>query len=72
MFGFPQRIHSDQGANFESQLISELPRVSGVKKSHTTPYHPMGNGCVERFNRTLGGMIHALSPELIGRGGYRL
>uniref|UniRef100_A0A8C5DFV4 Integrase catalytic domain-containing protein n=1 Tax=Gouania willdenowi TaxID=441366 RepID=A0A8C5DFV4_GOUWI len=63
VFGFPERIHSDQGANFESQLISELLRVSGVRKSHTTPYHPMGNGSVERFNRTLGGMIRALSPE---------
>lgn len=63
VFGFPERIHSDQGANFESQLISELLRVSGVRKTHTTPYHPMGNGSVERFNRTLGGMIRALSPE---------
>lgn len=63
VFGFPERIHSDQGANFESQLISELLRVSGVKKTHTTPYHPMGNGSVERFNRTLGGMIRALPPD---------
>ncbi|KAI4875043.1 hypothetical protein NFI96_001343 [Prochilodus magdalenae] len=62
VFGFPERIHSDQGPSFESQLISELLRISGVKKSHTTPYHPMGNGAVERFNRTLGNMIGALSP----------
>lgn len=63
VFGFPERIHSDQGASFDSQLVSELLRVSGVKKSHTTPYHPMGNGSVERFNRTLGNMIRALAPE---------
>lgn len=63
VFGFPERIHSDQGANFESQLIRELLQVSGVRKSHTTPYHPMGNGSVERFNRTLGGMIRALPSE---------
>lgn len=63
VFGFPERIHSDQGASFESQLISELLRVSGVRKSHTTPYHPMGNGSVERFNRTLGNMIRALTPD---------
>lgn len=49
-FGYSERIHSSQGANFESQLISELLRVSGVKKSHTTPYNSMGNGTVERFN----------------------
>ena len=63
VFGFPERIHSDQGPSFESQLISELLRVSGIKKSHTTPYHPMGNGSVERFNRTLGNMIRALTPD---------
>ncbi|KAF7643146.1 hypothetical protein LDENG_00244440 [Lucifuga dentata] len=56
-------ISRDQGANFESELINELLRVSGIKKSHTTPYHPMGNGSVERFNRTLGGMIRELPPE---------
>ncbi|KAL1277366.1 hypothetical protein QQF64_024039 [Cirrhinus molitorella] len=51
------RIHSDKGANFESSLIAEMLQLSGVAKSHTTPYHPMGNGQTERFNRTLGGMI---------------
>ncbi len=28
IFGFPERIHSDQGANFESQLIRELLEVA--------------------------------------------
>uniref|UniRef100_A0A3B3HTT0 Gypsy retrotransposon integrase-like protein 1 n=1 Tax=Oryzias latipes TaxID=8090 RepID=A0A3B3HTT0_ORYLA len=63
VYGFPQRIHSDQGANFESELIQELLQVAGVKKSRTTPYHPMGNGQTERFNRTLGSMIRALPPR---------
>ena len=34
--------------------------MAGVKKSHTTPYHPMGNGITERFNRTFGVMIRSL------------
>ncbi|KAJ8015252.1 hypothetical protein DPEC_G00024200 [Dallia pectoralis] len=63
VYGFPQRIHSDKGANFESKLIAELLLVSGVEKSHTTPYHPMGNGQTERFNRTLGSMIRSLPPR---------
>ena len=63
VYGFPERIHSDQGASFESELIAELLRFSGVRKSHTTPYHPMGNGSVERFNRTLGNMIRALPSD---------
>lgn len=44
IYGFPERVHSDQGANFESSLISEMLQLAGVQKSHTTPYHPMGNG----------------------------
>ena len=63
VYGFPERIHSDQGANFESELIRELLQVAGVNKSRTTAYHPMGNGNVERFNRTLGTMIRTLPPR---------
>jgi len=54
------RIHSDQGANFESKLIAELLSLTGIKKTHTTAYHPMGNGQTERFNRTLGSMLRSL------------
>uniref|UniRef100_A0A3B3SNI1 Gypsy retrotransposon integrase-like protein 1 n=1 Tax=Paramormyrops kingsleyae TaxID=1676925 RepID=A0A3B3SNI1_9TELE len=60
VYGFPERIHTDQGANFESGLIAELLNLSGVAKSHTTAYHPMGNGGTERFNRTLGSMLRSL------------
>ena len=47
----------------KSSLIAEMLIAAGVQKSRTTPYHPMGNGAVERFNRTLGGMIRALPPK---------
>lgn len=56
IYGFPKHIH-DKGANFDSRLIKDVLKMAGVHKPHTTPYHPMGNGITERFNRTLGGMI---------------
>lgn len=37
--------------------------AAGMEKSHTTPYHPMGNGVVEQFNCTVGNMIRALEPK---------
>lgn len=62
-YGIPYKIHSDQGANFESSLIKELCLLLNIQKTRTTPYHPMGNGICERFNRTLINMLGTLQPN---------
>ena len=62
-YGFPEKFISDQGRNFESDLIKELCKIAGVKKLHTTPNHPQGNGQCERFNSTLCNMLGTLSEE---------
>ena len=62
-YGFPEKFISDQDRNFESDLIKELCKIAGVKKVHTTPYHPQGNGQCERFNSTLCNMLGTLNEE---------
>ena len=61
-YGVPERLHTDQGPDFESKLIKELSEVIGIQKIRTTPYHPRGNP-VERFNRTLLNMLGTLETK---------
>ena len=39
-FSPPEQIHSDQGRQFESDLLKEICDIFQIKKSRTTTYHP--------------------------------
>ena len=62
-FGFPLQLHSDQGRNFESSLVKELCSLTGVYKTHTTPFHPCSDGLTEWANRTLLQMLRRTSQD---------
>ena len=54
---------NDQERQFESVLVAEVCRLLGIQKSHTTAYHPQGDGLVERFNCTLLDMLATCTRE---------
>ena len=55
--GAPERLLSDRGSNFLSELIAEVCRLLQIKKINTSGYHPQTDGLVERFHKTLISML---------------
>ncbi len=52
-YGVPQRILTDQGANFLGGLAQAFYRAFGIKKVNTTAYRPESNGANERSHREM-------------------
>ena len=63
IFGASEKIMTDQGKGFTSEVVTKLCIQFGVGKTTTTPYHPQGNGQVEQAHQTLGNMIGKLEDE---------
>ena len=61
--GIPREILSDLGTQFTSALMGEVHRLLGVKPLFTTPYHPMGNGRIERLHSTLKACLKKLCSD---------
>ena len=61
--GLPEEVLSDLGTQFVSKCIEEVSRLLSTKRLTTTPYHPICNGLVERFNDTLKKMPRCLCNE---------
>ena len=59
-YGIPHQIHSDQGSEFDSELIRELCKLLRIHKTRTTAYHPQSDGQVERANRTIKALLSSM------------
>jgi len=51
--GISERIHTDHGSQFTSDLMSTVNRILAIKQTFSSPYHAMGNGVVERLNGSI-------------------
>ncbi|CAF4413388.1 unnamed protein product [Rotaria sp. Silwood2] len=62
-YGTPKCILTDNGTHFTASMMSELLKKIGITHLYSTPYHPMTNGQIERYNATMDSKIAALSNE---------
>ena len=62
-YGQCERLHSDQGLEFENRLTHALCEMWGVKKTRTSPFAPWSNGQVERSNKTIKGIIRQMMTK---------
>ena len=61
--GLPNRIHSDCGSNLTSAMMREVYRLMSISPSTTAPWHPMGNGIIENFNKTIKNLLKKVAVE---------
>ena len=61
--GIPEEMLTDMGSQFTSKMMAEVSRLLSLRQLTTTPYHPMCNGLVEKFNGTLKRMIKRMCSE---------
>ena len=64
IFGVPEALLSDRGANLLSHLMLDICKLLGVRKLNTTTYHPQCDGAVEWFNRTLKMMLRKHASQM--------
>ena len=61
--GIPHEVLTDMGTQYTSAVMKEVSRLLSFKQLVTTPYHPICNGLVERFNQTIKKMLMRMCAE---------
>jgi hypothetical protein len=56
-YGIPFELQSDQGNEFTNDLLKRINSRLSVGHRVTTPYYPLANGLVERYNQTFKNMM---------------
>ena len=61
--GTPPCLMMDNDLAFTSEVVQELCNIFGVKRVHTSTYHPQSNGAIKRHHQTVIKMISKLSQD---------
>ena len=59
-FSILEQFHSDQSWQL---VLTEIYNLLNIQKRRITPYHPKGDGLVERFNQTLLDMLATCTKD---------
>ena len=62
-YGLPEKFLTDQGHNFESDLLKASCEIAQVKKIQTSGHHPQTNGQCKHLNATLINMLGTLPKK---------
>jgi hypothetical protein len=62
-YGVCERLHSDQGMEFDAAVTHEVCRMWGVKKTRTSPFAPWSNGMVERSNKSIKQLLRQMCHQ---------
>jgi transposase InsO family protein len=61
--GAPEKLLTDQGSAFTSQLLYDMVKQLKVRKVFTTAYHPQTDDRVERQNQVITDMLAKLTGK---------
>ena len=53
LYGLPESIITDRGAQFAMEIIKELNNMLGINTKLSIAYHPQTDGQTERMNQDL-------------------
>jgi len=63
MYGVPNQLLSDHGAELEGLVMTEVCRLLEIDRIKKTSYKPSMNGALERVHRTLNTMLGKIVSE---------
>ena len=56
-------VHTDQGANFVSELVQKFENRFRIKHIKTTTFHPQANGALERTHFTIKDLLETFIAD---------